>query len=105
MASSNEDKRMTDLAVRLEALRKAEDIPTAAAFAAAIGITPSRLSNFMNASPLSIDVAHKLVARFRVSLDWLYYGHEDALPVELRRRIRRHMPPGTATSERRAKTA
>lgn len=73
---------------RIRLLREAEQYPTATAFATKLGITVSRLSNLENGYPLSHDVADRLVRAVPgMSLDWLYYGKEDALPVALRQRL------------------
>lgn len=88
MASSNSIPKLPATALRIRQLRAAEGFPTATAFANKIGITPSRLSNLENGLPLSIDVAHKIAAKIHgVSLDWLYYGKEDALPKALLQRL------------------
>jgi plasmid maintenance system antidote protein VapI len=75
-------------ALRIRQLREAEGFPSATAFAAKLGITTSRLSNIENGSPLSHDVAMKIVTKIHgVSLDWLHRGKEEALPLILRQRL------------------
>lgn len=103
MASSDSIRKLPPTALRIRQLRQAEGFPTATAFANKIGITTSRLSNLENGLPLSIDVAHKIVAKVHgVSLDWLYYGKEDALPKSVLQRLA--AAPETATKGRRART-
>lgn len=88
-------------AKRLRQLRRAEGFTMASAFADKIGITASRLSNFEAGMPLSIDAAKKIVAKVPgMSLDWLYFGREDALPLALRQRLNDGAENGTTTSGR-----
>lgn len=75
-------------AKRLRQLRAAEGYRVAKTFAEHLGITQTRLSNMEAGHPLSIDVAKKLTAKVPgLSLDWLYFGKEEALPLALRQRL------------------
>jgi transcriptional regulator with XRE-family HTH domain len=86
---------------RLRQLRKAEGYTLASAFAAHLGITAPRLSNFEAGLPLSIDAAKKIVAKVPgMSLDWLYFGKEDALPLALRQRLASAAENATTTAGR-----
>lgn len=73
---------------RLKRLRMAYGFETSTAFAAHLGIGYQRWNAFENGFPLSREVAFVLVKKFPgVSLDWLYFGKIDALPLELARRL------------------
>lgn len=76
------------IARRLRQLRRAEGYAQAKHFAEHLGVTQSRLSNMEGGSPLSIDVAKRIVSRIPgISLDWLYFGKEEALPLAVRQRL------------------
>lgn len=84
---------------RLKRLRKAYDFDTSTAFAAHLGISVQRWNAFENGAPLSREVAFKLVQKFSgLSLDWLYFGKTEALPLELARRLGELGPPGKRSS-------
>ena len=73
---------------RLRQLRQAEGYETALAFAEALGISPARYGNIEAGSNLSIEVAQLIVKLVPgMSLDWLYNGREEALPLALRQRL------------------
>lgn len=56
------------------------------AFAHSIGIEVRRWNNFERGSPLSKEVAILLVRRFPgVTMDWLFLGNEQGLPIRLQR--------------------
>lgn len=81
--------RFSNIAVRLRAIMVAEQMTTQDAFADKIGVEKKRLNNVLVGYPLSIDVAVKIKRSIPgVSMDWLYDGDEDALPVSLRDRLR-----------------
>ena len=48
---------------------------------------PADLDNFEKEGPLSIKVALMLNRKLCISLDWLYFGEIDGLPVGLARRL------------------
>lgn len=51
-------------------------------------IAPQRLNNYeAGLRPLDIDVAKRMVERWRLTLDWLYLGDDSALPHNLREAI------------------
>jgi ABC-type cobalamin/Fe3+-siderophores transport system ATPase subunit len=53
-----------------------------------------KLSNLEIGSPLSIDVAHKIRAAVPgITLDWLYYGDERALPISVVDQLRTRAEP------------
>lgn len=73
---------------RLRRLRKAYSFETSTAFAAFLDISVQRWNAFENGAPLSREVAFRLVQKFSgLSLDWLYFGKTEALPLELARRL------------------
>lgn len=64
-----------------------------AAFARRLGISLARWNNFERGSPLSHEVAIKLVRLVpALTLDWLYLGATGGLSVELARRLDRPAP-------------
>jgi hypothetical protein len=76
------------VAQRLRLLWKNLDFPTSGAFAAYVGLSAQRFSNFENGLPLSRDAAFKIVQRVPgVTLDWLYFGKADGLPLAMARRL------------------
>jgi DNA-binding XRE family transcriptional regulator len=80
---------------RLRRLRKAFGFDTSTAFAAAIDVSVQRWNAFENGAPLSREVAFIVVRKFSgLSLDWLYFGKTEALPLELARRLGELDPPG-----------
>lgn len=82
-------------AERLKRLRSAHGFATSTAFAAFLGIGFQRWNAFENGAPLSREVAFRLVRKFSgLSLDWLYFGKTEALPIELARRLGELDPPG-----------
>ncbi|MET4238560.1 helix-turn-helix transcriptional regulator [Bradyrhizobium sp. RT10b] len=73
---------------RLRTLRIAEGYETALSFANHLGISPARYGNIEAGSNLSIEVAQLIVKKVPgASLDWLYNGKEEALPLGLRQRL------------------
>lgn len=57
-------------------------------FATEMGIEVKRWNNFERASPLSRDIALLLCSKIPgLTLDWLYRGVEDGLPVALQRSL------------------
>ncbi len=79
---------------RLRLLRRAAGYKTQAAFARGLGISPQRYCNSESDYPLSLDVAHLIVALVPgCTLDWLYYGIEAELTVDLLQRLRHSQKP------------
>ena len=86
-------------AERLKRIRRALSFETSAAFAAFLEIDSSRYNAFENGRPLSRDVAFRLVRKIPgLSLDWIYFGRSEALPIELARRLGLFDPPGKTTT-------
>lgn len=75
-------------AQRLKRLRAILRYPTANAFAAFLKVSPQRWNNFENGTPLSREVAFRLVQSVPgLTLDWLYFGKPDGLPLSLAREL------------------
>lgn len=87
---------------RLVRLRQAMGISTQTGMAAALGITVTRWNNFERGqSPLSLDVANKIRARFPgVTLEWLIHGSPVGLPLDLAKRLG-ELPNGNPSERRR----
>jgi hypothetical protein len=84
---------------RLRRLRTAFGYPTSTGFAAFLDISVQRWNAFENGAPLSREVAFLLVRKISgLSLDWLYFGKSEALPLELARRLGELGPPGKRTT-------
>ena len=87
-------------AERLKRLRKAHGFETSTAFAAFLDIGYVRYNAFENGAPLSRDVVFRLVKKISgLSVDWLYFGKTEALPLELARRLGELGPPGKRSTE------
>lgn len=89
MATPESGGKTAPTAVRMRQLRRASGYAdNAKGFAEKLGITPPRLSNFENGLPISIDVAKRICQQVPgMSLDWLYYGKLEAVPLALQRRL------------------
>ncbi len=73
---------------RLRLLRETLGYQTATAFAEFLEIGITRYHPFEKGVPLSRDVAFRLVQKIPgMSLDWLYFGKPDGLPLELALRL------------------
>jgi hypothetical protein len=84
---------------RLKRLRLAYGFETSTAFAAFLDIGFQRWNAFENGAPLSREVAFLLVRKISgLSLDWLYFGKTEALPLELARRLGELGTPGKRSS-------
>ena len=84
---------------RLRRLRLSHGFATSTAFATFLGISVQRWNAFENGAPLSREVAFLLVRKFSgLSLDWLYFGRTEALPLELARRLGVLGPPGNRST-------
>lgn len=82
------------IARRVRHLRETLGYESPGAFAAVLGYSPQRWGNVENGLPLSRDIAFKLVQIVPgLTLDWLYFGKPDGLPLELARRLG-EFPPG-----------
>ena len=87
------------VALRLRTLRDALAFDTASAMAAFLGVSPQRWSNFENGLPLSREMAFRLVQKIPgLTLDWLYFGKSDGLPLGLARRLGELEPDRKSTT-------
>jgi hypothetical protein len=88
-----------EVAARLRDLWRALEYPTSAAFAAAIGASPTRWNNIENSGALSREIAFKIVQKFPgVTTDYLWFGRMDGMPLQRVRQL--EMPPGTPAKAR-----
>lgn len=72
---------------------------TSTGFANFLDVGMARYNAFENGSPLSRDVAFRLVRRIPgLTLDWLYFDKPDGLPIELARRLGVFDGPGKRSS-------
>ena len=87
------------VARRLAILRLAVAGENQTAFAKRLGIEVKRWNNFERNSPLSKEIALLLVSKCPgMTLDWLFLGKEDGLPVKLQRELAEAGKATTAAS-------
>ena len=80
---------------RLRQLRNAYDYPTSNGFAASLGITPTIYNGYENGIRLSLPSAIRIVRKIPgMTLDWLYFGKADGLPLDVARRLGLLEAPG-----------
>ena len=73
---------------RLKLLREVLGYQQSTMFAAFLGVSPQRWNNVENGKPLGHEMAIRLVRAVPgLTLDWLYFGKPDGLPLELARRL------------------
>lgn len=78
---------------RLNEARKALQLDHAD-MARAAGISLQRWSNYTNKHrPLSVDIAIALCNRYGLTLDWIYRGRPEGLPLALAERLAPKPPP------------
>jgi DNA-binding XRE family transcriptional regulator len=88
-----------EVAARMRHLWRALEFPTSAAFAAAIGASPTRWNNIENGGSLSREIAFKIVQKFPgVTTDYLWFGRMDGMPLQRVRQL--EMPAGAAAKSR-----
>lgn len=76
------------VAGRLMLLRQVVSGASQTAFAARLGIEVKRWNNFERGMPLSKEIAFLLLREVPgLTLDWLFLGIEDGLPVKLQREL------------------
>ena len=84
---------------RLKALRAAYSYPTTAAFARFLDLPVTTYNSFENGAALSRPAAFRICQRIPgMTLDYLYFGKPDGLPLDVARRLGLLGPPGKATS-------
>lgn len=76
--------KFADIGRRLVRLREALGLPTDAALAKRLDVSPQKLSNYMRgrARP-DLSTGLSIVAKTGVSLDWLYRGEIAGLSVQM----------------------
>ncbi len=73
---------------RLSHLRRALGL-TQRQLAARLNITGPRWANYeVGTSRIPVDIALRLVEKWEVSLDWIYYGNEAMMPEQLLKAIK-----------------
>ena len=88
-----------EVAARMRHLWAALEFPTSAAFAAAIGASPTRWNNIENSGSLSREIAFKIVQKFPgVTTDYLWFGRMDGMPLQRVRQL--EMPAGAPAKSR-----
>lgn len=89
MATRESGGKHSPTAVRLRLLRTAIFAENTTAFARRVTISVQRLNNMENGFPLSLDVAKRIRASVPgITTDWLYFGDERALPVQMVTKLR-----------------
>mgnify|MGYP001601771837 CR=1 FL=1 len=88
MAKTTKLSESSEVARRLATLRRVVAGESQTAFALQVGIEVKRWNNFERGLPLSKDAAIMLVRKFPgLTLDWLFLGIEDGLPIKLQREL------------------
>jgi|SRR4051812_3102934 len=69
-----------------------------------LNITGPRWANYeVGTSRIPVDIALRLVEKWEVSLDWIYYGNEAMMPKPLLRKIKAAAKEPTSRGERPSK--
>jgi len=98
MKAASKPSPVADRALRL---REAMNYDTSAGFAAYLGVSPQRWNNVETGLPLSNQMAFLLVQKVPgLTLDWLYFGKAEGLPLELARRLGELGPAQNSTTRR-----
>lgn len=88
MPKATDDSDYSGTKLRLQIVRQFVAGDNQSKFAADLGISPNRWNNFERGSPLSKEIAFRLVRKIPgLTLDWLYLGIEDGLPTRLQREL------------------
>ncbi len=94
------------VAARLRLLRQVVSGESQTAFAARLGVETKRWNNFERSSPLSKEVAFLIVRKFpNVTLDWLWLGRPDGMPVRFQRELEEAGKATTSADRSRARSA
>lgn len=73
---------------RCKRLRLTLEYPQSSSFAKFLGVSPQRWNNVEIGMPLGRDLAMTLTRKIPgLSLDWLYRGRSEGLPLDLARRL------------------
>jgi DNA-binding transcriptional regulator YiaG len=88
-----------EVPARIKRIRVAMGYETVPPFAQLLGVDRKRWYNFENGFPLPREMAFLLVQRVPgLTLDYVYFGKSDGLPIELARRLGVFDPPGNGKS-------
>ena len=88
---------------RLSNLRHALDL-TQRQLAVILNVTGPRWANYeVGTSRIPVDIALRLVEKWEVSLDWIYYGNGTIMPKPLLRKIKSAAKEPTSRVERLSK--
>jgi hypothetical protein len=91
-----------EVAARLRHLWRALEYPTSAAFAAAIGASPTRWNNIEISGSLSREIAFRIVQKFPgLTTDYLWLGRMDGMPLQ---RVRQLETPAGAPAKGRTRS-
>jgi len=83
-----------EVAARMRHLWRALEYPTSAAFAAAIGASPTRWNNIESSGALSREIAFRIVQKFPgVTTDYLWFGRMDGMPLQRVRQLEIPLAP------------
>ena len=84
--AGQDQEGLSGQSARLKRLRKMLGYDTASAFAVFLELGYTTYHPFEKGQPLSREAAFRIVRKVPgVSLDWLYFGKPDGLPLELAR--------------------
>ena len=101
MATPESQGKDSPQALRMKALREAMGYPTGSGFAAFLNVSVQRWNNVETGFPLGNQLAFLLVKKVPgLTLDWLYLGKPDGLPLELARRLGEVEPVRTVSTGR-----
>lgn len=99
-----QDKVNEGVPERLKLLETVLGYDTQTGMVAFLGIEYNRYNNIRLGSPLSSEVAIRICQKVPgMTLDWLYFGKPDGLPLDLARRLGEAPPAsgGASTSTKR----
>ena len=90
-----------EVAARLQRLWRALGYATSAAFAAHLGVSPTRWNNIELSGALSKDMAFRIVQKVPgITTDYLWFGRLDGVPVHRLRELELEGVPGEQTAKR-----
>lgn len=86
---------------RCKRLRRAMGYDLSNAFAAFLGVSPQRWNNVEIGMPLGRDLAMIVTRKIHgLTLDWLYRGRREGLPLDLAGRLAELPPPASKRTTR-----
>lgn len=105
-AMTDGGESVEDIGARVAMLRRWAGFDSQTAFAVSIGLDPSEINHYESGRRrLALTAAQRLRARYRVTLDWLYYGDRSGLSLEIDRSLPHlaDMPPAAPPKRGRRK--